>query len=83
MKKKTFLLLVAGVLFSCNNDDNPNPNLYLIGTWNLIEVLADTGDGNGTFQPVDSNQTIELKNQLLVLNFTSNKGCSQKFEKIN
>ncbi|MEY8862589.1 hypothetical protein [Tenacibaculum singaporense] len=129
MKKQILLLLVVSLMFSCNNDED-NLETELIGKWKLIEVLADPGDGSGTFEPVRSNKTIEfksdgtlttnnslcdpysdemissgtyenntittgcqnpniatisfeLKNQYLILNFISNEGYSQKFEKIN
>ncbi len=109
-----------------------NSETELIGNWKLIEVLADPGNGSGTFQPVETTKTIEFKtdgiittnsslcdpysdemissgsyslsdktittncqntniatiyfeleNQYLILNFLSNEGYSQKFEKIN
>ncbi|RSC95008.1 hypothetical protein [Tenacibaculum singaporense] len=129
MKKQILLLLVVSLMFSCSNDED-NLETELIGKWKLIEVLADPGDGSGTFEPVRSNKTIEfksdgtlttnnslcdpysdemissgtyknntittgcqnpniatisfeLKNQYLILNFISNEGYSQKFEKIN
>ncbi|WP_408034315.1 hypothetical protein [Tenacibaculum aestuarii] len=116
-------------MFSCSNEQN-NIEADSVGKWKLIEVLADPGDGSGTFEPVESNKTIEfksdgtlitngslcepysdevissgtyenntittgcqdpniatisfeLKNQYLILNFISNEGYSQKFEKIN
>lgn len=36
----------------------------LTGTWRLVEILADPGDGSGTFQPVDSDNTIQFFNDL-------------------
>jgi hypothetical protein len=130
MKKIIFTLITVGILFSCNNDDDSNSNAELIGNWRLIEVLADPGDGSGTFQPVESDKVMEftgdgivitnislcepyseeiissgtynddtiitncqnpniatisfeLENRYLILNFISNEGYSQKFEKIN
>lgn len=32
-----------------------------VGTWRLIEVLADPGDGSGTFQPVISSKTVTFE----------------------
>ena len=32
-----------------------------VGTWRLIEVLADPGNGNGTFQPVISSKTVTFE----------------------
>ncbi|MBO3097044.1 lipocalin family protein [Gelidibacter pelagius] len=61
MKKLIFTLITAGILFSCNNDDDSNPNTDLIGNWQLIEVLSDPGDGSGTFTSVESDKTITFK----------------------
>ncbi|MEW7292002.1 lipocalin family protein [Aquimarina sp. 2304DJ70-9] len=49
-------------LVSCSNDDDTTVvmNTDLIGKWQLIEQLVDPGDGSGTFQPVDSQLTIEF-----------------------
>ena len=54
--KKWTILAVALVLLSCNDDEIVAPEL--IGTWQLSEVLADPGDGSGTFTPVESNRTV-------------------------
>jgi len=51
-----FTLFTAVILFSCSNDDNSNSNTELIGNWKLIEVLADPGDGSGTFSSVESEK---------------------------
>ena len=32
-----------------------------LGTWRLIEVRADPGDGSGTFQPVISSKTVTFE----------------------
>ena len=62
MKKIIFTLITAGILFSCNNDDDSNTETNLIGDWKLIEVLADPGDGSGTFNSVESEKIITFKN---------------------
>ena len=60
MKK---LILLTCLLFSIAACDATDP-LYdpftpnLEGTWQLTEVLADPGDGSGTYQPVESDKTI-------------------------
>lgn len=129
MKNKILLLLAVSLMFSCSNNTE-GLKTELIGKWKLIEILADPGDGSGTFEPVRSNKTIEFKsngtlttnnslcdpysdemissgtyenntittgcqdpniatiffelnNESLILNFISNEGYSQKFEKIN
>lgn len=58
--KNYVLLLAAALLLSCNKD-KISPDNELIGTWKLIEVLADPGDGSGTFYPVNSEKTITFK----------------------
>jgi hypothetical protein len=62
MKKILFTLFVAGILFSCNNDDDSNTNVEITGNWKLIEVLADPGGGSGTFSSVESEKIITFKN---------------------
>lgn len=42
-------------LFACNSSEE---ELTTTSEWRLIEVLADPGDGSGTFQPVQSEKTI-------------------------
>ena len=59
--KKIIFLIVAGILFSCNDDENSNLNTELIGSWKLIEVLSDPGDGSGTFHSVESKKIITFK----------------------
>jgi hypothetical protein len=58
MKKLIFTLITVGILFSCNKNDDSNSNTELIGNWKLIEVLADPGDGNGTYSAVESEKII-------------------------
>ncbi len=60
MKKILVLLIFCGVLFSCDRSDDTE-NTELIGKWKLTEVLADPGDGSGTFHTVSSNKTIEFQ----------------------
>lgn len=61
MKKNILLLILIGFLFSCSSDDQEKSQTELIGSWKLIEVLADPGNGSGTFRTVESNKTIEFK----------------------
>lgn len=59
MKKLLLLLMTATLFTSCNNDDDaPTQEVSLIGNWRLIELLADPGDGSGTFQPITSDKTL-------------------------
>ncbi|MBI1288354.1 MAG: hypothetical protein GC178_12345 [Flavobacteriales bacterium] len=50
-----------GMMFlfaACKHKDEVD----LLNKWHLIEQLADPGDGSGTFQPVDSEKTIQFFN---------------------
>src|SRR6266540_1811392 len=60
MKKVLLILTITGVVSACSkNDDNKTTDLT--GTWKLTEVLADPGDGSGTFHSVSSEKTIEFQ----------------------
>ncbi|HAD97425.1 MAG TPA: hypothetical protein DCG19_08455 [Cryomorphaceae bacterium] len=65
MKKLTFLLVLAGMVGACSKNDNetdkPGPgNTSLEGQYQLVEILADPGDGSGTFEPVNSTKMVML-----------------------
>ncbi|MFT4735967.1 MAG: hypothetical protein ACI8QD_001544 [Cyclobacteriaceae bacterium] len=62
MQKITFISLIFSsiILLSSCNEEVAVP--MLIGEWALTEVLADPGDGSGTFQPVSSEQVISFRN---------------------
>jgi hypothetical protein len=63
MKKSIYLLILLGILFSCNKNDNETTtNSALVGSWKLTAILADPGNGNGIFNPVISNKTIVFDN---------------------
>ena len=56
-----FILLISAVLFhSCDKKDEQSTDTYIIGKWELIEVLADPSDGSGTFHSVNSDKIIEF-----------------------
>ncbi len=57
-----FIFILVGILFSCNNNEEEKTNTTLIGNWKLIEILADPGDGSGTFSSIESKKTITFKN---------------------
>jgi hypothetical protein len=61
MQKTTLILLIVSstILLSSCNEEVAVP--VLIGEWALTEVLADPGDGSGTFQPVSSEQAITFR----------------------
>lgn len=64
------------LLWSCKKEESPD----LVNSWKLIEVLADPGDGSGTFQPVSSskivsfyaNGTVTSNGQLCTMSIESN-----------
>ncbi len=58
MKKFLFILVIAGVVSSCEKEDNSNTEL--IGNWKLAETLLDPGGGGGTFSPVVSDKVISF-----------------------
>lgn len=73
---KQFIIALAAIasLTSCSDDDKSKTNEInapVIGEWHLIEVLADPGDGSGTFNPVESSKTVTFKSNGEV---TSNMG---------
>lgn len=71
MKTKILLLITVALLSSCSNDEKSNSETRLTGKWKLIEVLADPGNGSGTFKSVESNTTIEFKNNGIIETNTS------------
>lgn len=60
MKQLLIILCLIGLLSSCNSDDNLSSNTSLVGEWKLIEILADPGDGSGTFSAVESEKRIKF-----------------------
>jgi len=58
MKNLFFYVVIIISLISCNKSDDVETGL--VGQYQLLEVLADPGDGSGTFQPVNSNKIIEF-----------------------
>jgi hypothetical protein len=58
--KKLLILLSLLSAISCDKVDDKNFDTELIGKWGLKEVLADPGDGSGTFHAVESNKIIEF-----------------------
>lgn len=60
MKKILFLLAVIIGIVACNNNDDDDVinSGSVIGQWQLVAVLADPGDGSGTFLTVDSQKKL-------------------------
>ena len=71
MKTKNLaLLMIILIVTSCSkNNDNTSSNL-LIGTWKLTELLADPGDGSGTFHMINSNKKLIFSYLLIRLHTT-------------
>ena len=61
IKKIRFLSLMIFCLSSCTSANEENSTINEIGSWKLIAVLADPGDGSGVFQPVLSDKTITFE----------------------
>ena len=77
MKKQVFLFLALGFLYSCDKDDDKSTDKGLIGNWKLIEVLADPGDGSGTFAVVESNKIITFQqNGIITSNGTLERSAN-------
>ncbi len=60
MKKSIPVIFLSVILISCSENDPDLDETSIHGKWLLVEQLADPGDGSGTFQPVDSDNTIEF-----------------------
>ena len=60
MNKVLIVLFSIGILISCRKSDD-NKNSDVVGKWKLIEVLADPGDGSGTFHGVSSEKILEFQ----------------------
>ena len=60
MKKLAIIIISIFHLGACSDDDNLAVDVDLLGKWQLMETLADPGDGSGEFMPVISERTIEF-----------------------
>ncbi|WP_037319817.1 hypothetical protein [Salegentibacter sp. Hel_I_6] len=81
MKILLFLALCA-TISSCSTAPNSPADLdtkEITGKWQLIETLADPGDGSGTWQTVENGRTLEFSPNGLVK--TSGSFCNE--EEIN
>lgn len=62
MKKATnFYVMILCMICSITTlscDEQKESPAGLTGEWQLTEILADPGDGSGTFRPVDNNKTL-------------------------
>ena len=61
MKKQTLFLMVIGVLFSCNkNDDSINLESEIIGSWKLIQMTGSIPNSETTGSEMDWQETYQL-----------------------
>ena len=60
MKPVSLVILLTVAFFSCSKKEETKTDAELVGVWKLTEVLADPGDGSGTFHGVNSNKTMEF-----------------------
>jgi hypothetical protein len=66
MKKFLLLLIATFTLISCNNDDDNTPvSTSIVGNWELTAILADPGDGSGTYQPA-TGKSLQFTDQGVV-----------------
>jgi hypothetical protein len=56
--KTVFTLMAAlAVIVACSNDDDvATENASVLGRWKLTAMLADPGDGSGTFSPASGRE---------------------------
>jgi hypothetical protein len=59
MKNIIVLIVIGFSLIACSNDDDANSaDAELVGTWKLVSIYSDPGDGSGDFVAVSSDKTI-------------------------
>ena len=59
MKKLALLVFVIVTLSACSTDAVDDSDL--VGNWQLVQILADPGDGSGSFRSVESEKIIEFR----------------------
>lgn len=69
MKNRIVLMALLGIVCACTKSDSSPVKSTLVGSWKLSEILADPGNGSGTFRAVTSNKTITFDNK-------GNVGCN-------
>ncbi len=64
MKKPIILAILIAFSIGCNKEKKESikspDQTSLVGQYKLIEILADPGDGSGTFQAVNSNKVVQF-----------------------
>lgn len=64
---KLSALLVTLLFVSCSSLDDNSQIQSLNGSWQLIEILMDPGDGSGQFQSTELQITLKIENNQTVL----------------
>ncbi len=60
MRLLVAFILVNFMVFSCNKNNKLDKDL--VGKWQLVEQLMDPGDGSGKYVAIESEKTLEFKN---------------------
>lgn len=61
--KTLIALLFLCIFLSCNEDGKTNAPADIVGTWKLVEMYSDPGDGSGDFLPVESDKVITFSSK--------------------
>ncbi len=69
MKKYIAFFILLGMMSSCTKNEADTKPSALAGKWKLSHILADPGDGSGTFIQVESDKLLSFSDNG---NFTSN-----------
>ena len=83
---KAFFLtmsILIMTLISCNKTDEIDISSAVVGTWKLTEVLADPGDGSGTFYTVSSNKNLIFEEEEVVTTIFTPGGKTEINKKSN
>ncbi|MBX2816965.1 MAG: hypothetical protein KTR24_13250 [Saprospiraceae bacterium] len=54
-------LLVLNLVIAGCGKEAATEDVGVVGVWELVEVLADPGDGSGTFQPAQSDRKMNFR----------------------
>jgi hypothetical protein len=59
MKKYFSLLVLLNFVISCSKESSPkSESPDILGAWKVTEILIDSGDGSGTFEPYPEDWTL-------------------------
>ncbi|WP_217900268.1 lipocalin family protein [Lutibacter agarilyticus] len=66
MKKKIILglsIIFTILLIGCDNDDSNDNEKSIVGTWQLIEIYSDIGDGKGKWNSIENGYKYEFDSE--------------------